>query len=461
MKSIYLKKYWQQYRKVLNTHVGVWLGLAFSALVVVWQQIEVRSARALVNQTFEVVDSIQNQQALVLRSQSNLLKYLLWNDPSALNYYKSQQQSILSQLATLKELTADNPIQQNNLEKLQTIIEQHFQQQENLIEKQQTSNKKSNLDLLNEDRSVLDLDILKEQLAKIEAVEKDLLLNRRLELNRRAKTMTITVLSSLLLASLLYWLTSKERERQKDKERVLNKRLELIEIEQDLSNHLLTCRTKEEAQEILRSFFQYFLPESSGAIFEINNSRDQLQPTVIIRQFPEVDPCNPKECWALRKGQMLTGKRKAFAIPCQLCKNIYSEDPPQGMLCLPLQAHEQTIGILHLTDTKLVEPDSIINLAPQVALPLAVLHLQANLEYQTFKDSNTGLWNRRFMDVSIQRLFARAKRLGFNSENQYPVGVIFCDVDHFKIYNTEFGHDAGDIVLRDSCQVFNGELSGR
>jgi diguanylate cyclase (GGDEF)-like protein len=373
------------------------------------------------------------------------LESALQNPSSVLSQYQSLQLNILSQLNLLLSLTKDNPTQQSKIKILQIKLDNYFQELDKLILKQQNSNETNNTQIINRYTSNFKIN---EQLKAIEEHEKNLLDIRRATAARQGNIVTATVIVSLLLAGILSWQTNKERERQLAKENRLNTQLRLNEIEQDLNNHLLACRSKEEAYEILHSFFQYLLPNSSGAICEINNSRDQLQPTVVMGDFDITEICTPKDCWALRQGQTRSGERKIFAIPCQLCKKIYSDGTPQTMICAPLQAHEQTIGILHLTDTETADRDFLTNLSRQIALPLAILHLQAELEHQTFRDSATGLWNRRFMDASVQRIFARAKRLSYDSESQYLVGVIFCDVDHFKTYNTEFGHEAGDMVLR-------------
>lgn len=435
-------------RSLLNRYTGISIGLIIAALLTIWQQREVQKAREWVNHTFEVLDSIQSQQSLLLRLDFALQNYLLENSGAALTQYKTTQINVLSELKNIKQLTADNPIQQNNVTTLQSLIDSRFQAIENAIVQPAIADKQDNLALLNEYRSKLDLNPLKEQLAKMEALEKDLLAQRRLIVNERGNAVTLTVVGTLLLAGILSWQTNREGERQRDKEKTLNNQLKFIEVEQDLSNHLLTCRTKEEAYEILHSFFQYLMPSCSGAVFEINNSRDQLKPTVIMGEFANIDAYTPKDCWALRQGQMRSGERRIIAVPCQICKKIYCDGVPQEMLCLPLQAHEQTIGILHLSNNRAIARDFLVSLTKQIALPLAVLHLQAELERQTFRDSSTGLWNRRFMDASIVRIFARAKRLSYDSQTQHSVGVIFCDVDHFKAYNSEFGHEAGDLVLR-------------
>jgi diguanylate cyclase (GGDEF)-like protein len=58
------------------------------------------------------------------------------------------------------------------------------------------------------------------------------------------------------------------------------------------------------------------------------------------------------------------------------------------------------------------------------------------------RDGLTGLYNRRIFDDYIQRVWRQARR------DQVAVQIIFIDIDHFKIYNDLYGHQAGDDCLR-------------
>ncbi len=68
--------------------------------------------------------------------------------------------------------------------------------------------------------------------------------------------------------------------------------------------------------------------------------------------------------------------------------------------------------------------------------------LERNLE-AAVTDALTGLHNRRYMSSQLQSLVSRAN-LGGDQ-----VAVLILDLDHFKIINDSFGHDAGDEVLRE------------
>jgi diguanylate cyclase (GGDEF)-like protein len=58
-------------------------------------------------------------------------------------------------------------------------------------------------------------------------------------------------------------------------------------------------------------------------------------------------------------------------------------------------------------------------------------------------DPLTGVRNRRYLMKYLPREIERSRR------HQHPVAVLSCDIDNFKRVNDEFGHDAGDEVLRE------------
>jgi diguanylate cyclase (GGDEF)-like protein len=68
--------------------------------------------------------------------------------------------------------------------------------------------------------------------------------------------------------------------------------------------------------------------------------------------------------------------------------------------------------------------------------------LQEKLREQANRDSLTGLFNRRYLEGTLERELARCKREGA------PLTLMLLDVDHFKLVNDTFGHQAGDEVLR-------------
>ena len=68
-----------------------------------------------------------------------------------------------------------------------------------------------------------------------------------------------------------------------------------------------------------------------------------------------------------------------------------------------------------------------------------------SLEEQSVTDGLTGLKNRRFFDERLPEEFRRAQRYSD------PVSLMMIDLDHFKEVNDRYGHQMGDVVLRDAA----------
>ncbi|HPH97547.1 MAG TPA: diguanylate cyclase [Anaerolineaceae bacterium] len=68
--------------------------------------------------------------------------------------------------------------------------------------------------------------------------------------------------------------------------------------------------------------------------------------------------------------------------------------------------------------------------------------LQERLLEQAIHDVLTGLFNRRYLEESLEREIASAER------GHYPIGIIMLDLDHFKKVNDTYGHKGGDLVLQ-------------
>lgn len=64
------------------------------------------------------------------------------------------------------------------------------------------------------------------------------------------------------------------------------------------------------------------------------------------------------------------------------------------------------------------------------------------IEEISITDELTGLYNRRYFNETFEREVSRAKR-----DNQ-PFALITFDIDSFKLYNDNYGHQAGDVVLQ-------------
>jgi diguanylate cyclase (GGDEF)-like protein/PAS domain S-box-containing protein len=84
----------------------------------------------------------------------------------------------------------------------------------------------------------------------------------------------------------------------------------------------------------------------------------------------------------------------------------------------------------------------------------ALLKSKALLREQSVRDHLTGLFNRRYMEETLERELHRASR------QRLSLGIIMLDVDNFKHLNDSRGHAAGDAILRALGDLLLGNVRG-
>jgi diguanylate cyclase (GGDEF)-like protein len=75
-----------------------------------------------------------------------------------------------------------------------------------------------------------------------------------------------------------------------------------------------------------------------------------------------------------------------------------------------------------------------------------------SLRARSYVDGLTGIANRRYFDVALDRELRRAQRLGAD------LSLLLMDIDTFKLYNDHFGHLKGDACLTAVAQALAGML---
>lgn len=84
----------------------------------------------------------------------------------------------------------------------------------------------------------------------------------------------------------------------------------------------------------------------------------------------------------------------------------------------------------------------------------ALIESESSLREQSVRDHLTGLFNRRYMEETLNRELLRASR------KHLSLGVIMLDVDHLKQWNDTRGHAAGDLILRELGNLLLGHFRG-
>jgi diguanylate cyclase (GGDEF)-like protein len=124
----------------------------------------------------------------------------------------------------------------------------------------------------------------------------------------------------------------------------------------------------------------------------------------------------------------------------------------------PVVRNEEPIGVLVVGWNHVVEGlerqtiSAIRMLAAETAMMIERAGLLAKLEQSARTDDLTGLLNRRAWEETLPREMARARRA------PHPLCVAMLDLDFFKAYNDERGHQAGDRLLKQSTSAWASEL---
>jgi diguanylate cyclase (GGDEF)-like protein len=206
-----------------------------------------------------------------------------------------------------------------------------------------------------------------------------------------------------------------------------------------MSHRMQAARSDEEMAAVIAAFAPQVLPGTAGALYAFNNSRNLLVATAAWGGLAlEPDSFAPDACWALRRGQR-------HEVDCLDSDVICAHRGGNGVPyhCEPLLAGGEVIGLLVLDGIPAADEGFMLSaLAENIASALVNHRLQRGLREQTIRDPLTGLFNRRFMEEALTNEIARATR------GDIPLTLVMCDVDHFKRFNDEFGHSAGDQVLQ-------------
>ncbi len=129
-----------------------------------------------------------------------------------------------------------------------------------------------------------------------------------------------------------------------------------------------------------------------------------------------------------------------------------------SLALIPLARQEQLDGVLVFFSsdprrfTSDLASDFLAHLGVVSAICIENAVNRARLVRSGLTDFLTGFHNRRYLHARLREELARAQRAG------QPVACLMIDVDHFKRINDEYGHLAGDAVLREVAQRIDAEM---
>jgi diguanylate cyclase (GGDEF)-like protein len=246
----------------------------------------------------------------------------------------------------------------------------------------------------------------------------------------------------------------------------LDKRTHEITLLNQMGMMLQTCKTIEEFHEVILRYTEQLFPEDHGAVYLYNESGKFLEAVCMWGKEPIEHSFTAEECWAIRSCHLYAAN--ATENPNMLCQHIKARGMDKRLLqtiCVPMMAQGETIGMFHIRSEQKPGVENKINIkrtfareqlvgavAEHITLTFSNLKLQDSLRQQSIHDPLTGMFNRRYMKDSLEREIYRAKR------HNIPFGIIMLDIDFFKKFNDNYGHDVGDLVLERIGRVINNAI---
>lgn len=273
---------------------------------------------------------------------------------------------------------------------------------------------------------------LVEAIKKKSVVEKELITNKKnLEKIVEERTESLKKANQSLILSI------------KD----LNIRKQAAVILAEMSEKLQKCSTRNEIYDIVGKACEKLFPRLSGGIFKFDSNKEELSPVYLWGEHNRSINIFPiEECPALKDLVCVRQKDENR----RLCTHM-KENPLRFFYCLPVWNQDEKIGVFSLScsaqentfsskEYQEIEID-LTSLAEYFKAAYINVNLRNKLEKESLEDALTGLYNRRYMEITLKREVSRVKRYDFS------IGIMMIDVDHFKSFNDKYGHETGDNVL--------------
>ncbi|HOL60193.1 MAG TPA: diguanylate cyclase [Syntrophales bacterium] len=219
-----------------------------------------------------------------------------------------------------------------------------------------------------------------------------------------------------------------------------NRKLEIIH---QMGCALQLCRSVADAGTVIKKHLPRLIEAAGGTLFLPDETRQRLPILVSFGDNSNLKKSMPAEdCIAFRYGRLLSPQENT----CYRCLSS-SENRNFSCLCLPMMVSGRPEGVLSLrlepTEvSESIEKELLTIATEYISLAIGNLQLQDQLMLQATRDPLTNLFNRRYMEESLNREFFRCQRKGL------PISLILIDIDFFKLVNDRYGHDAGDFVLK-------------
>jgi len=222
----------------------------------------------------------------------------------------------------------------------------------------------------------------------------------------------------------------------------------LMELTREQAALKRTLEEDRDLESVYRRLYDLLREEfglSEVVIYQVNNSRNRMQPV----GEDQESHCSPEilvdisRCRAVRTAHLVNSFERR-----DICRSFCQVDEKRH-ICIPVVVGGMTGMVIQI----ILDPQAdrrevqrrvrrLQRLISDVSSVVEAKRLLEQMREASLRDGLTGLHNRRFLQEYAEMLVAGARR------KETRVGLLMCDLDHFKEVNDRYGHDVGDTLLK-------------
>ncbi len=420
---------------------------------------ELLDAQTYVQRTHEVLHEMDGVEDGIQDARESWLHYVLTPEKQDLVSFEDAEVRIWTQLDHVYNLDQEH---QEVIRQMRGLIKDELRQLRDDMRTQHTKL------IYHSEESDAKRDRVRDAIQKFKDEEVRILRERNHAAEVRAQQITnstsIRILAFSALMGILFLLVMRDSKKLRIAEQkalFAQTRLEgsLLQLQSETENSRLLnelqadfqiCVTAREAYRVAATYLHKFLPSSGGTVYALYASENRIETEAT---WPEDEDAvfpsfSTEDCCAVRGGRLHTHLESPRGLACR----HFNGSSPAAYICFPLSALGETLGILHVhAPSASLFTAARLTLIQQIgeyaALRLANLKLKEKLQDQSIRDPLTGLYNRRFLETTLEQ---QLRSFGEKHEGDgIGIGIIMADIDGFKLFNDTFGHEAGDHVLRE------------
>ena len=419
---------------------------------------ELLNAQAYVQRTHEVLHEMDGVEDGIQDAREAWLHYVLTPEKQDRVNFADAEARIWGQLASVHRLDTEH---QQNIETLRGLVRDELSQ---LSDDMLTQHTKLIYHSAESDEK---RDRVRNAIQSFKDEEVRILQERNEAAELRAaqitRSVTVRIVVFSLLMGILFLLVLRDSKKVRIAEQkalFAQTRLEgsLLQLQSETENSRLLnelqadfqiCVNAREAYKVAATYLHKLIPDSGGSVFALYGAEERIE---TVAQWPEgpapiaAATYSTEDCCAVRGGRLHVHLDSPRGLACR----HFHGPVPSSYICFPLSALGETLGILHVhAESAGLFTASRLALIQQIgeyaALRLANLKLKEKLQDQSIRDPLTGLYNRRFLETTLEQQLRN-----FNEgQDGIGIGIVMADIDGFKLFNDTFGHEAGDHVLRE------------